>query len=110
MSEKYKEFWISPSKTWSDETQSYSIEKTSVDIITEDSLLKLIMDTSVGIRVIEYAALEAHKEIIAELIGALDGIRKTSISGSEVYSAADDMKLDAGTAWNEAREKLEKLK
>jgi len=61
---KPREFWISQSKTWSDETKSYSIEKTSVNRITEESAQRLVMEIGVGIRVIEYSA---YKELKAKL-------------------------------------------
>ena len=54
--------------------------------------------------------IKAHKEIIAELLETLDGIRTTNISGSEVCSGADAMKFDAGFAIVIAREKMEGLK
>jgi len=78
---KPREFWISQSKTWSDETKSYSIEKTSVDRITEESVMRLVMDITVGIHVIEYSELKALKAKLTIATEALELIAATNLVG-----------------------------
>jgi len=91
---KPREFWISQSKTWSDETKSYSIEKTSVDRSTEESAMRLVMEIGVGIRVIEYSAYEELRGALEKMGDASTDVFEQMLKGRWTDSEGHSVELN----------------